>query len=131
MDNGAIFEFNRNRFVGAFHEESVQTCQLLVAEYGVVIGLRREFRDWSLLQMVQCLPDELHGADLRLQRAVYESSVGVGECQRIAGSLQLDSVSQKPPSWDVQRVCVLYKQSVGSNCASTHASRKKLWQTQA
>lgn len=47
MDYRAVFELNRHRFVGAFHKKStnlVSCCLLSV----VTVGLRREFRDWSL-----------------------------------------------------------------------------------
>jgi len=46
MDYRAVFELNRDCFVGAFHEEStnlVSCCLLNV----VAVGLHK-FRDWSL-----------------------------------------------------------------------------------
>jgi len=49
MDYGAVLEFNGDRLVGAFHEESTNlvSCCSGLLRMGT-LRLRREFRDWSL-----------------------------------------------------------------------------------
>lgn len=93
MDYRAVFEFNRDRFVGAFHEEStnlVSCCLLSMG--GVTVRLRREFRKLVLASRVVCLPDELHLAALRR----LPTALGAGYLEGTVAGRKVVLTSVKP-----------------------------------